>query len=59
MDHNLLVHGFWLAAWRYQLKVWIERVPSKSHLSDLPSRECYSLLERLGAVRVEAAMPAF
>ena len=54
-----MVHGFWLAAWRYQLKVWIETVPSKRNLSDLPSRECYSLLERLGAVRVEAAMPAF
>ena len=58
-DHNLLTHAFWLAARRYQWQIWLERVESKLNLSDLPSRESYELLAKLGATRVPAAMPAF
>ena len=42
--------------WSYALKLecglWIERVPSKSNISDDPSREVYDLMKRLGATFV-------
>ena len=34
----------------YGMHLWFERVASDDNLSDLPSREEYGLVERLGAV---------
>ena len=58
VDHNKLVHQFWLQAWRLQSQIRLERVESKKNLSDLPSREQYTLLKRIRAIGVRAAMPA-
>ena len=49
-DHNMLVHGIWLLAWRLGCGLWIERVPTKENLADLPSRESYELVGSIGGV---------
>lgn len=51
-DHNSLAHAFWTTAMEEGWQVWIDRVPTKDNIADLPSRECYDLLGRLGAERV-------
>ena len=57
-DHNRLVHAFWREAWSLHCHVHLDRVDTDRNLSDLPSREDYSLLSALAAMRVQAAMPA-
>ena len=52
-DQNALVHTMWKCFAQLNTGVWVERVPTEENLADLPSRECYALLEKLGAVRVE------
>ena len=52
-DHNLIVHALWLHAARVGYGFWVERVPSKDNIADLPSREAYGVLEGLGAVWAE------
>ena len=32
------------------MQLWVERVPSHDNISDDPSRECYSLMESVGAI---------
>jgi len=49
-DHNSLVHEIWTLALMYGMGLWIDRVPSDDNLADLPSREEYKLLHKLGAV---------
>jgi hypothetical protein len=59
-DHNLLVHAMWLLAAREGFGLWVERVPTKENIADLPSRESYKLLQALGAVwRTPFFAPAF
>ena len=36
--------------------IWVDRVPTKENISDLPSREEYSLVRKLGASYVEPVM---
>eukprot|EP00959_Pyramimonas_sp_CCMP1952_P060473 1263509-Pyramimonas_sp.AAC.1 len=53
-----LVHGTWPLAARMSLSIWARRVPSKSNISDGPSREVYKLLQFIGARQVPAALGA-
>ena len=57
-DHTALVHGIWSLAARMSLSIWVHRVPSKSNISDGPSREVYKLLQCIGARQVPAALDA-
>ncbi|CAK0791693.1 unnamed protein product, partial [Prorocentrum cordatum] len=57
-DHAALVRGIWSLAARMSLSMWVRRVPSKSNISDGPSREVYSLLHLLGARQVPAVLDA-
>lgn len=57
-DHTALVHGIWSLAARMSLSIWVHRVPSKSNISDGPSREVYNLLQCIGARQVPAALDA-
>ena len=56
VDHNLTVHGVWLHAARTGYGIWVERVPTKDNIADLPSRESYGLLQAMGARWVEPVM---
>jgi hypothetical protein len=56
LDHNLMVHGVWLHAVRVGYGIWVERVPTKDNIADLPSRESYGLLRSLGATWAEPVM---
>ena len=59
-DYCRVIHSVWHFAAVRKLRIWIERVPTKLNLSDLPSREMYSLLAAIGAVRVPAVLdPCF
>jgi len=49
-DHCRLIHEIWSHCWANSIHIWIERVPSKDNISDLPSREEYRLVEELGGV---------
>lgn len=44
-DHCGLIHEIWSFCLINQTYLWIERVPSASNISDLPSREDYKLLQ--------------
>ncbi|CAK0826970.1 unnamed protein product [Prorocentrum cordatum] len=57
-DHAALVHGIWSLAARMSLSMWVRRVPSKSNISNGPSREVYSLLHLLGARQLPAVLDA-
>ena len=48
-DRNLQVHSFWLTAARLLAALWVERVPTKENIADLPSRQDERLLGELGA----------
>lgn len=37
-DHGCVVHSIWLMLARIGCGAWIERVPTKDNISDLPSR---------------------
>ena len=52
-DSVKLVGDFWLRACKLQLHAWIERVESKSNLSDGASRFDTALVEALGSVFTE------
>lgn len=48
-DHNCLVHSIWRMALDANCNLHVQRVASVDNIADLPSRESYSLLYRLGA----------
>jgi hypothetical protein len=48
-DHNQLVHEIWTQAMRFQIHLWVQRVPSEENIADLPSKCDYRLLKELGA----------
>ena len=58
MDHNMGVHALWLQAARNGHGLWVERVPTKDNIADLPSREEYALLEEIGATWTYPVMDA-
>ena len=51
-DQNSLIHAIWHRLAQLRVHVWVERVPTKQNIADLPSRESYELLHRIGALRV-------
>ena len=51
-DHTAVVHSIWTKVWQMSAGMTVLRVASKQNLSDDPSRERYSLLDRVGAVKV-------
>ena len=55
-DHSCIVHSIWRRAALSKMMLWIERVPTDSNIADLPSREDYGLLGRMGARRVEPCL---
>ena len=55
-DHTCIVHCLWSKAAQLGIEMVIDRVPSKDNLADLPSREEYSLMHKIGAQNVEARM---
>ena len=44
----------WLRFAELRTGVWVVRVPTDVNLADLPSREKYDLLQRVGAKQVSA-----
>ncbi len=57
VDHNALVHEIWTLALGYGMNIWIDRAPSDANVADLPSREEYRLLQKMGALWREPLMP--
>ena len=49
-DHGCIVHSLWKRSLHLKAPLWIERVPTKENLADLPSREKYELLHAMGAI---------
>ena len=56
-DSCELVGLYWLSAAKHRVAIYIDRVESKSNLSDGPSRFDCDLLVRLGSVPVEPVVP--
>ena len=52
-DHNRLIDSLWMLALKLDIALWMDRVPTKENIADLPSREFYELLERLEATCVK------
>ena len=48
-DHTCLVHSIWSMALCANCKLYVHRVESAGNIADLPSRESYALLSRMGA----------
>ena len=55
-DHTCLVHAMWQHFAELKIQTWIERVPTKENIADLPSREAYYLLQDLRAHKVPAVL---
>ena len=56
-DLARMVNSFHLQAAALQMKTYLEFVPSLANLADLPSRDEFEVLERLGGRRVPIAYP--
>ena len=57
-DSSELVGVYWLAAAAHKVSIYIDRVESKSNLSDGPSRFDHELLRRLGSEQVNPSIPS-
>ena len=55
-DHTCLAHCLWTKLIELKAEAYIQRVPSKFNIADLPSRGEYGLLESMGAKRVPAVL---
>ena len=49
-DHCGLIHEMWSHCLVNRTFPWIVRVATADNIADLPSREAYSLIEKLGGV---------
>ena len=49
-----MIHCLWLFAAKLKCELLVNRVPTSDNIADDPSREDYTLLKALQAVRVEA-----
>ena len=58
VDSSELVGVYWLAAASAKTNIYIDRVESKSNLSDGPSRFDQTLLERLDSLEVQPCIPS-
>ena len=56
-DSSELVGIYWLTAAAHRVSIYIDRVESKSNLSDGPSRFDNELLTRLGSLEVKPILP--
>ena len=56
---NMMVARIWLTAAVNQTALAVHRVESAANIADAPSRNCFSLLCRLGAVRAGPSWPAW
>ena len=52
MEDTEFVHCIWKFAVALKVNLRIDRVPTELNISDLPSREEYALLDRLGSTWV-------
>jgi len=50
-----VIHAIWTLCARYEITLWLERVPTKLNCSDGPSRNCFKLTDKAGIRRVSAA----
>ena len=57
LDLARMVNAFHLQLVSLDAHVWLEFVPSKANIADLPSRDEYELLEHLGGRRASLRMP--
>lgn len=57
IDSSELVGVYWLTAAAQKVSIYIDRVESKSNLSDGPSRFDNTLLARLGSLEVQPQFP--
>lgn len=57
LDMAKMVNAFHLQLVGLQTEVYLEFVPSLANIADLPSRDEYELLDRLGGERVPIAIP--
>ena len=55
-DQNAIIHGIWKRAAELRTEMWIERVDTQMNIADDPSRERYTLLDRMKARRVTAVL---
>jgi len=55
-DHNHVVHALWVKAAMLRCHLWVDRVPTKVNIADLPSREEYGLLHAMGTIFVEPVL---
>ena len=55
-DHNHIVHALWVKAAMLRCHLWVDRVPTKVNISDLPSREEYGLLHAMNTKFVEPVL---
>jgi hypothetical protein len=55
-DHACVVHSIWIKAAELKASLFIDRVSTADNLADLPSRESFSLLQRLGAKHIPAVL---
>jgi hypothetical protein len=55
-DHNKLQHEIWSLVLEHAIHLWVERVPSRENISDLPSRFEYQLMKDMGAAWCEPAI---
>ena len=55
-DHNHIVHALWVKAAMLRCHLWVDRVPTKVNIADLPSREEYGLLRAMHTKFVEPVL---
>ena len=55
-DHARIVHSIWLKAAMIKAHLWVDRVPTKENIADLPSRMEYQLLLDMGAQFVKPVL---
>jgi hypothetical protein len=46
-DHNRMIHATWMLAMQLDVSLWVDRVPTKENIADLPSRESYQLMKQV------------
>ena len=55
-DHACVAHCLWLKMAQIKMEAYVDRVPTKDNIADLPSREEYGLLMQIGARHIEAKL---
>ena len=59
-DHACIAHCIWAELAKLHVQAHVERVPTDSNIADLPSRQEYELLHKIGAKEMEPKLsPVF